>query len=74
MGFRVLFDQGPIDLVGCSLPSNQVIISSTYSFKHNAPNELIVPHKFNLEAILCFCIDVILLINGMYKVLFDQGP
>jgi hypothetical protein len=74
VGFRVLFDQGPRNPASCSLPSIQVIISSTYSLEHNAPNELIVPHKFNLEAILCFCIDVFLLTNGKYKVLFEQGP
>jgi hypothetical protein len=55
VGFRVLFDQGSGDLANCSLQSNQVIVSSTYSLEQNAPNELIVTHKFNLEAILCFC-------------------
>ncbi len=73
MGFRVLFDQGLGDLVGCSLQSNQVIISSTYSLENNAPSELIVAHQFNLETKLCFRIDVLLLINGRYKVLFNQG-
>jgi len=74
VGFKVLFDQGPKDSISCSLPSNQVIISSIYSLEHNVPNELVVVHKFNLEAILCFCIDVFLLTNGRYKVLFDQNP
>jgi hypothetical protein len=74
MGFRVLFYQGSGDPIGCSFPSNKVIISSTYLLEHNAPSELVVAHKFNLEAILCFCIDVLLLTNGRYKVLFDQGP
>ncbi len=72
VGFKVLLDQGLGDRVDCSLPSNVVIISSTYSLKHNAPNELVVAHKFNLEAILCFCNNVPLLISN-YKVLFDQG-
>jgi hypothetical protein len=74
VGFKVLFDQGPCDPVGCSFPSKQVIISSPYSLEHNASNELVVVHKFNLETILCFCIDVLLLTNGRYKVLFDQDP
>jgi hypothetical protein len=74
VGFRVLFDQGPRNPIGCSLPSNQVIISSTYSFEHNAHSELIVAHKFNPKTILCFCIDVFLLINGKCKALFDQKP
>jgi len=69
-----LFDQGPRDPGSCSFPSNQVIISSIYSLEHNAPNELIILRKFNLEAILCFCIDVLLLTNDRYKVLFEQGP
>jgi hypothetical protein len=73
VGFRVLFDQGSRDLAGCSFPSNQVIISFTYLLKHNAPGELIVAHKFNMEAILCFCSSVLLLTNGKYKVLFNQG-
>jgi len=73
VGFRVLFNQGPRDLTSCSLPSNQVIISSTYSLGHNAPSDLVVVHKFNLEAILCFCNNVLLLTNGRYKVLFYQG-
>jgi hypothetical protein len=64
VGFRVLFDQGLGDPVGCSFPSNSVIISSTYSFENNAFSELIVVHKFNLEAILCFCNNVFLLTNG----------
>jgi len=74
VGFKVLFDQGSGNPIGCLFPSNKVIISSSYLLEHNAPNELVVAHKFNLEAILCFCIDVLLLINGRYKVLFDQGP
>jgi len=74
VGFRVLFDQGSRDPTDCSFPSNKVIISSTYLLEHSAPNELVVTHKFNLEAILCFCIDVLLLTNGRYKVLFNQGP
>jgi hypothetical protein len=73
VGFKVLFDQGPRDPAGCSFPSNQVIISSTYSLEHNAPSELVIVHKFNLEAILCFSINFLLLTNGMYKVLFNQG-
>jgi hypothetical protein len=74
VGFRVFFNQGPRDPADCSFPSNQVIISSTYSFEHSAPNELVVAHKFNLEAMLCVYIDVFLLTNGRHKVLFDQGP
>jgi hypothetical protein len=73
VGFKVLFDQGLGDLASCSFPSNRVIVSSTYSLEHNAPNELVVAHKFNLEGILCFCNNVLLLINGRYKVLFHQG-
>jgi hypothetical protein len=71
--FKVLLDQGLGDPIDCSLPSNLVIISPTYSFKHNAHNELIVVHKFNLEAILCFSSNSFLFINSKYKVLFDQG-
>jgi hypothetical protein len=71
VGFKALFDPSPRDPVGCSLQSSQVIISFINSLEHNAPNELIVVHQFNLEAILCFCIDVFLLTNGKYKVLFD---
>jgi len=74
VGFKVSFDQGPRNPIGCSLPSNQVIISYTHLLEHNAPSELTIVHKFNLEAILCLCIDVLLLTNGRYKVLFGQGP
>jgi hypothetical protein len=72
-GLRFFFYQGPGDLAGCSLPSNRVIISFTYLLKHNARSDLVFAHKFNLEAILCFCSNVFLSTNGKYKVLFDQG-
>ncbi len=57
-----------------SILFNSVIISSTYSLEHSEPNELTVVHHSTWTSILCFCIDFLLLINGGFKVLFDQGP